>query len=65
MLPIHPTDLEIVIRDRQERMRATPHPAAPRTGMRVRIGHALIALGISVSGERAQSARPHSLPVAH
>ena len=65
MLPIHPTDLEIVIRDRQERMRATPHPAAPRTGMRVRIGHALIALGTSLSGERAQPARPHTVSVSH
>jgi hypothetical protein len=61
MLPIHPTDLDIVIRDRQERMRATPHPAAPRIGMRVRIGHALIALGTSLSGEPMPSARPHTL----
>jgi hypothetical protein len=65
MLPFHPTDLGIVIRDRQERMRATPHPTAQRIGLRVRIGHALIALGTSVSGERAQPARPHAVSACH
>ena len=60
MMPLHPIDLDRTVADRQERLRAMPIPATPRNGLRVRIGHALIALGSTVSGERVEPVRPRS-----
>ena len=60
----NPAVLEYLARDRQEQLRK----AAPRehvghsAGVRVRIGHALIAAGSTLSGERVEiPARPSSL----
>jgi hypothetical protein len=57
----NPGVLDDLIRERQERLRMTPRRAqAPASApLRVRIGHALIVAGISLSGERVErSARP-------
>jgi hypothetical protein len=46
-----------LIEDRQHRLRAAAHPrrdVARISGARVRLGHLLIALGSSLSGERAE-----------
>lgn len=55
-----------LIEDRQHRLRAAAHPrpdVARVGGMRVRLGHLLIAAGRTVSGERAEvPARPPALP---
>jgi hypothetical protein len=56
-----PGVLDGIIRVRQERLRMTPRRAQAQTPvtLRVRIGHALIAAGISLSGERVERpARP-------
>lgn len=63
MILPNPGVLDHLIRERQEKLRTT-HPAqAPaRAGVRVRIGHALIVAGITLSGERVeQPARPSAL----
>jgi hypothetical protein len=57
----NPGVLDDLIRERQARLRMTPRlgqdPA--RAPLRVRIGHALIVAGISLSGERVERpARP-------
>lgn len=60
----NPGVLDRLIRERQENLWMTPHQAqAPaRAGVRVRIGHALIVAGITLSGERVESpARPSAL----
>lgn len=64
MLPPNPGDLDLMIRDRQEQLRISrPIGSAPIGGWRVRIGHALIAAGTTLSGEQSeQSARPSAHP---
>ena len=51
-----PAVLDRLIQDRHDRVRRTVrHPMQPiRTGLRVRIGLALIAAGSSLSGERVE-----------
>ena len=62
-----PDVLSRLIRERQARLQATMAPASqhPHAGLRVRIGHALIAAGSTLSGERvelpAHHRRRHSL----
>jgi hypothetical protein len=55
-MPPYPGVLDHLIRERQKNLRMTPHQAqAPaRTGVRVHVGHALIAAGSSLSGERVR-----------
>lgn len=56
-----PGVLDDLIRDRQERLRMTPRQAqAPApVALRIRLGHALIVAGITLSGERVERpARP-------
>lgn len=64
MLPPNPGDLDLMIRDRQVQLRTSaPRGSAPTGGWRVRIGHALIAAGTTLSGEQAdQPARPSAHP---
>jgi hypothetical protein len=60
-----PGVLDHLIRERQEKLRITPHEAEARAhrGLRVRIGHALIVAGSTLSGERAERpARPSARP---
>ena len=60
----NPAVLEYIVRDRQEQLRKAAHrePAGRGTGVRVRIGHALIAVGSILSGERVEiPARPSPL----
>lgn len=60
----NPAVLEYLARDRQEQLRkAVPREHAGRAaGVRVRIGHALIAAGSTLSGERVEiPPRPSSL----
>ena len=62
-----PGVLNIMIRDRQTKLRAKRQERAPRTrlALRIRVGHALIVAGSTLSGERAeQPARPPVLPRA-
>ena len=57
----NPGVLDDLIRERQERLRMTPRQAqAPGpVALRIRIGHALIVAGITLSGERGERpARP-------
>jgi hypothetical protein len=63
MLP-NPGVLDVMIRDRHTtlRGRCLENAAPSRAGIRVRIGHALIAAGNTISGERLeQPARRSSL----
>jgi hypothetical protein len=62
MLPSNPGVLDQLIRDRQKNLRThRSRTAAPaRRGIRRRIGHALIAAGTSLSGERVEQAARHS-----
>jgi hypothetical protein len=56
MLPT-PGVLDVMVRDRQKKLRMKRHQGVAgrsRTGVRVRIGHALIAVGSSLSGERLE-----------
>jgi hypothetical protein len=60
----NPAVLEYIVRDRQEQLRKAAYrePAARSVGVRVRIGHALIAAGSTLSGERVEiPARPSPL----
>jgi hypothetical protein len=60
-----PGYMEELIRARQARLRPTPRMRveARGAGLRVRVGRALIAVGRSVGGERAElPARPSSSP---
>jgi len=60
----NPAVLEYLARDRQEQLRkaALREHAGRGAGVRVRIGHALIAAGSTLSGERVEiPARPSSL----
>jgi hypothetical protein len=67
MIMPNPSVLDRLIQDRHEELRAIPRrlPPAP-SGVRVRVGHVLIAAGIAISGERLleQPARPSALPRA-
>ena len=51
-----PDVLNRLIQERQARLQATMTPASqdPHAGLRVRIGHALIAAGSTLSGERVE-----------
>lgn len=63
----NPDVLDQLIRERQENLRTTSQQARTpsRAGMRVRIGHALIVAGTTLSGERVeQPARSSALPDA-
>ena len=62
MLPMSPGDLDRLVKDRQDHLRASQRPAVGRgPGLRVRVGHALIAAGAALSGERVERpARPSS-----
>ena len=55
MLPPNPDVLDTLIRDRQRELR-TAETLAPGIGaaVRIRIGHALIAAGSALSGERVE-----------
>ena len=66
MLPSNPGVLDHLIRDRQEYLRTRPGQAhrPARSGIRVRVGHALIAVGSTLSGERVEHSTRHS-PSAH
>jgi hypothetical protein len=59
MLPSNPGVLDHLIRERQEKLRAPAGTtnASVNRGVRVRIGHALIAAGFALSGEKVE-ARP-------
>ena len=64
MIQPNPGVLDQLIRERQEQLRTRPQQAqAPaRAGLRVRIGHALIVAGVTLSGERVElPARPPAL----
>jgi hypothetical protein len=59
MQMLHQADLDGLVRERQARLRAAARPIAAGTSLRLRIGRALIAAGVAISGERAeQPARP-------
>jgi hypothetical protein len=66
MIPSNPDVLDHLIRDRQDKLRATPRPSpAPAgNGLRVRIGHALIVAGSTISGEQVEPARHSPTPRA-
>jgi len=51
-----PDVLNRLIQERQARLQAAAVPPSPesRAGLRVRIGHALIAAGSTLSGERVE-----------
>jgi len=64
MLPPDPGVLDSLIRDRQMKLRTSPARRSAPAGVawRVRIGHALIVAGTTLSGERVeQPARPPTL----
>lgn len=65
MILPNPGVLDHLIRERQEKLRTAPHEAEARAhgGLRIRIGHALIAAGSTLSGERVERpARPSAHP---
>lgn len=65
MILPNPGVLDHLIRERQEKLRIGRHQAKARTrdGLRIRIGHALIAAGRTLSGERVERpARPSAHP---
>ncbi len=51
-----PGVLDHLIRERQKKLQAAPHEAEARVrgGLRVRIGHALIVVGSTLTGERVE-----------
>jgi hypothetical protein len=64
MLPPNPGVLDTLIRDRQTTLRVAPARRSAPAGvaLRVRIGHALIVAGATLSGERVEKpARPSAL----
>ena len=64
MILPNPGVLDHLIRERQETLRMSPHRGsmAARGALRVRIGHALIVAGSTLSGERVElPARPSAL----
>jgi hypothetical protein len=54
MIMPSPGVLDQVVRERQDRLRLSARPTPGPAGLRVRIGHALIAVGASLSGERLE-----------
>ena len=62
----NPSVLDRLIQDRHNELRAASRQPAPATsGLRVRVGHVLIAAGTAISGERLeQPARRSALPRA-
>jgi hypothetical protein len=63
MILPNPSVLDRLIQERRERLqRSVAGAPAPASPIRVRLGHALIAAGMIVSGERP--ARRASLPKA-
>ena len=61
-----PNVLDRLIQDHAERLQHGTRPTVvSATPIRVRVGHALIAVGASLSGERVERpARPATLPKA-
>jgi hypothetical protein len=61
MILPNPGVLDTLIRDRQKQLR-TPatRPAKAGIGLRVRIGHAMIVAGSTLSGERVERPAPPS-----
>jgi hypothetical protein len=60
-----PSVLDHFHSERQRRLLPTPHPRTTtpaQTGLRVRIGHALIGAGTAISGERVEPARSNPKP---
>ena len=67
MILPNPDVLDQLIRDRQRGLRATAVRAAEpaERSVRIRVGHALIAAGAAISGERVErSGRRPALPRA-
>ena len=62
MILPNPGVLDTLIRDRQKQLRtpAVRRPAKAGIGLRVRIGHAMIAAGSTLSGERVERPVPPS-----
>ena len=62
----NPSVLDRLIQDRQQELRASERRLTPASsGLRVRVGHVLIAAGTALSGERLeQPARRSALPRA-
>ncbi len=58
----NPGVLDTLIRDRQTQLRGSPMAGRARRsfGLRVRIGHAMIAAGSALSGERVERPAPPS-----
>ena len=61
-----PDVLSRLIQARQARLQATAAPPSgdPHAGLRVRIGHALIAAGSTLSGERVELPLHHRRPLS-
>lgn len=62
MLPPDPGVLDSLIRERQMQLRNSSPRRSERAGvsLRVRIGHALIVAGTTLSGERVEQPAPRS-----
>jgi len=62
MLPPNPGVLDSLIRDRQTQLRTPPTTPStrPTVALRVRVGHAMIAAGSMLSGERVERPAPPS-----
>jgi hypothetical protein len=55
MLPMSPGDLDRMVKDRQDELRASQRPSTGRRpGLRVHLGRALIAAGAALSGEQVE-----------
>jgi hypothetical protein len=54
MIMPNPGVLDQIVRERQHRLRLSAQASATSTGLRIRIGHALIAIGAGLSGERVE-----------
>lgn len=61
-----PAVMSRLIQERQARLQATATtpPLDPHAGLRVRIGHALIAAGSTLSGERVDLSAHHHHPLS-
>ena len=65
IIPSSPSVLDHFHSERQRRLLPPPHPRTTtptHTGLRVRIGHALIGAGTAISGERVEPARSNPRP---
>jgi hypothetical protein len=64
MLPMSPADLDRLVKDRQDQVRASQRPSVRRSpGLRVHLGHALIAAGAALSGEQVERPARPSTPL--